>query len=337
VILVLGDINIDITAPLAAPPAEGEDCLSPELTFQCGGVGLNVAIALARLGSGVRLVSCTGNDWFADFVLGRAAREGIDVSRVQRSSMVMTGLMFITVSPYGQRTFFGSRGACGALRRTEQLPSWLNGITALEVAGYAYLTTSSAECADQLIAEAKMRGVPVALDVGTGPSRDIPRKIMQVVREVDTVFLNAAEAEALTTHEGEEAFAALEGMGARELVLKLGGEGCLVRDSGELRRVPPFAVKVVDTTGAGDAFTAGFLAARQWGWSGCESALFANACGAAATTSIGAGERLPGIAAIDELLGSARLGSDWDGVREQVIRHLRARVAGAAISGPGGG
>ena len=334
-ILVVGDINVDITAPLTAPPAEGEDCLSAGLSFQCGGVGLNAAMALARLGCPARLVSSVGNDWFADFALGRAAREGIDVSQVQRSPSAMTGLMFITISPDGQRTFFGSRGACAELRVTERLPSCLEGVTALEVAGYAFLTPSSSECADQLIAEAKARGVPVAVDVGTGPSREISEKIMQVARQVDTVFANATEAEALTGCAGpEQAFTALEQAGAREVVLKLGGEGCLVRDAGELCRVPPFPVEVVDTTGAGDAFTAGFMAARQWGWSGRECALFANACGAAATTTMGAGERLPTIAGIEELLESSRLTSDWDGVRREVIRRLRARVA--ATSGSGG-
>jgi sugar/nucleoside kinase (ribokinase family) len=109
-----------------------------------------------------------------------------------------------------------------------------------------------------------------------------------------------------------------------------------VRSDGELCRVPPFAIEVVDTTGAGDAFTAGFLAARQWGWSLRECALFANACGAVATTTMGAGERLPGITVIEELLESGRLGSGWDGVRRELIRRLRARMAETATGGSGG-
>jgi sugar/nucleoside kinase (ribokinase family) len=337
-ILVVGDINLDITGPLAAPPVEGEDCLSPQLSFQSGGVGLNVALMLARLGSPARLLSAVGNDWFADFILGRAAREGIDIAQVQRSSQAMMGLMFITISPDGQRTFFGSRGACAELHVTEEFSSWLNGVAELEIAGYAFLTKSSAECADRLISEAKRRGLPVALDVGIGPSRGIPEKIMQVAREVDTVFANASEAEALTSQPiADGAFKALEQVGAREVMLKLGGEGSLIRDHGELCRVPPFPVEVVDTTGAGDAFTAGLIAARQWGWPGRECALFANACGAAAATTMGAGERLPGSAAVERLIESSQLSSDWDGVRKEVLRSLRARVAGAAISRSGGG
>lgn len=102
-------------------------------------------------------------------------------------------------------------------------------------------------------------------------------------------------------------------------------------------RVPPFPVEVVDTTGAGDAFTAGLIAAREWRWPGRECALFANACGAAAATTMGAGERLPGSAAVERLIESSQLSSDWDGVRKEVLRSLGARVAGAAISRSGGG
>jgi len=324
-ILVVGDINVDITAPLAAPPAEGEDCLSPQLSFQSGGVGLNAAIALARLGCATRLVSCVGNDWFADWILKRAAGEGIDVSRVQRSTRAMTGLMFITISPNGQRTFFGSRGACAELSASEPMCSWLDGVTAVEIAGYAFLTQSSAECAERLITEAKTRKLHVALDVGIGPSREVAEKIMWAAREVDTVFANSAEAQALTGQPAaERSFAALEQAGVSKVVLKLGAEGCLIRDQGDLCRVPAFAVDVVDTTGAGDAFTGGHMAARRWGCSARECALFANACGAAATTTLGAGERSPTFAMIAELLASAKLNGEWDGTRRQLVRRVRA-------------
>jgi sugar/nucleoside kinase (ribokinase family) len=336
-ILAVGDINVDITAPLAAHPAVGEDCLSPQLSFQCGGVGLNTAIALARLGVPTRLVSCTGNDWFGEFALERAAREGIDVSFVQRSTNAMTGLMFIAISPDGQRTFFGSRGASAELRMVRKPVSCLDAVKAVEIAGYAFLAESSREFAEYVIREARRRGIWVTVDIGTGPSRQIPARLMQLAREVDTVFANATEAEALAGQcAPEEALSALEQAGAREVVLKLGGEGCLIRHSGELRRIPPFAVNVLDTTGAGDAFTAGFMAARLWDWPLSDGALFANACGAAATMTLGAGERLPTLAAIEELLENSRLGSDWEATRVRVSEHLRSRMATAAISGSQG-
>ena len=84
-IVILGDINIDITAPLCEYPVLGQDCLAAELSFHCGGVGANTAFALARLGAPVRLVGCIGNDWFGSFVRSQLASEGIDLSLVQKA------------------------------------------------------------------------------------------------------------------------------------------------------------------------------------------------------------------------------------------------------------
>jgi ribokinase len=331
-VLVVGDINLDISGRLAAHPAVGEDCLSQELSFQCGGVGLNAAIAFTRLNTSARLVSCVGKDWFADFMLERLRAEGVDTAHIQRSEQTMTGLMFVAISPDGQRTFFGSRGANAELRSDRRLLSSLGGISAVQVAGFTFLAAGSAEFADEVIAAAKARGIWVTLDIGAGPSREVPEKLMRVVGEVDTVFANHTEALALTGQTGmEHAFTALERAGAREVVMKLGGDGCLIRDAGQLCRVPSFPVRVVDTTGAGDAFTAAFITARLWGWTPRECAVLANASGAAATRVLGAGERLPALAVVEELLESAELEDRWDEVRREVSRRLR--VGAGAVAG----
>ena len=302
-VLVVGDIAVDVNAPLAVDPAVGEDCLSSQLSFQSGGMGLNVAMALARLGVSARLVSCVGDDWFGDFALEQAARERIDTTFVQRSPASMSGLFFIAISPDGQRTFFGSRGANAQLRVSGRLRPCCDGVTALEISAYTLVSAASCEFVHQVLTIAKEAGVWRVLDLGLGPSRQIPDRLIYAIRTVDTIIANAAEAQALTAQpQPEAAIAALEQLGAREVILKLGAHGCLHRTAGQLCRVPTFAVKVVDTTGAGDAFTAGFMAARLWGWTAEECALFANACGATAATTFGAGERLPPASKIIELL-----------------------------------
>jgi sugar/nucleoside kinase (ribokinase family) len=307
-ILVVGDIAVDVNAPLGVHPAVGEDCLSPQLSFQSGGMGLNVAMALARLGVSARLVSCVGEDWFGDFALEQATRERIDTTFVQRSPASMSGLFFIAISPDGQRTFFGSRGANAQLRVTGQLRACCQGVTALEISAYTLVSDTSCEFVHQVLTIAKEAGVRSVMDLGLGPSRQIPDRLISAIRTVDTIVANAAEAQALTAQlQPEAAFAALEQLGAREVILKLGAHGCLHRTAGQLCRVPPFDVRVVDTTGAGDAFTAGFMAARLWGWRAEECTLFANACGAAAATTLGAGERLPPASKIIELLNHPAL------------------------------
>src|ERR1700719_2985694 len=115
-ILVLGDINVDIIARVKSFPEPGEECLAPCLELHCGGVGANYALALRQWSISPRLVACIGQDDFAAFVLRTLANHGVDVSNVQRTSASVTGLLYINVTPNGERTFFGSRGANRFLR-----------------------------------------------------------------------------------------------------------------------------------------------------------------------------------------------------------------------------
>src|ERR1700730_10938732 len=109
--LVLGDINADIIARVTWWRQAGAECLAERLEMHCGGVGANCALALRQWGIAARLLGCVGQDAFGAFLLKTLAENGIDVSRVQRTSAAMTGLLYINVTPDGQRTFFGSRGA----------------------------------------------------------------------------------------------------------------------------------------------------------------------------------------------------------------------------------
>jgi sugar/nucleoside kinase (ribokinase family) len=97
----------------------------------------------------------------------------------------------------------------------------------------------------------------------------------------------------------------------------------LIRDEGKLCRVPPFAVRAVDTTGAGDAFATAFLQARLRGWPRAEAALAANAAGAAATGTAGAGENMPTLRQIAHIMRAQRLNQPWDTIRSRVLRHIR--------------
>jgi ribokinase len=297
---------------------------------------LNVAIALARLSLPARLVSCVGHDWFGDFALARAAALGVDTALVQRSAAAMSGLFFIAISPDGQRTFFGSRGANAHLQVTGQLAACMNDVTTLEISAYTLIAETSSDFVHQLLMLARERGVRSAMDLGLGPSRQFPERLLPTIRDVDMVVANVSEAEALTRQTGAEAaFTALERLGAREVVLKRGAQGCLVRTQGKLCQAPAFPVKVVDTTGAGDGFTAGLVAARAWGWTTAEGALFANACGAAAATVLGAGERLPPMSKIVELLSRTTMDSNWEPIRAPLSERLRTQAAVTA-GGPRG-
>src|SRR5262249_18019418 len=153
----------------------------------------------------------------------------------------------------------------------------------------------------------------VSLDVGMEPSQVIPRKIMRIARHADILFVSCEEGVTLTgTRDTWEAFRRLQRAGARCVVMKLGSRGWLFSEDGAPRQVPAFAVKVLDSTGAGDAFVAAFLQAKLRGWPEREAAIVANAAGAVAASVVGAGEKLPRLRQIAVLLRNSRLKEPWE-------------------------
>ncbi len=310
-ILVLGDVNVDIIARVKTFPQPGEECLAQSLELHCGGVGANYALALRQWSISPRLVACIGHDDFAAFVLRKLANHGVDVSNVQRTSASVTGLLYINVTPNGQRTFFGSRGA-------NRFPM------AVSMMGYSFLDPSAEATAKQLLKAVRSHGGWVSLDVGMAPSEQIPGKILQIVKQVDLLFVSSDEATVLTgIRDPRKSYHQLEKAGASNVVMKLGKRGCLILHEGKLCHVPSFAVRAVDSTGAGDAFAAAFLQARLRGWPHVEAALVANAAGAAAAATAGAGENMPTLRQIAHIVRTQRLKQPWDTIRSRVLSRIR--------------
>jgi ribokinase len=232
-------------------------------------------------------------------------------------------MFYINVTPDGERTFFGGRGANGLLRMPSRGASLTNRASAAHLAGHGFLNPGPERAAKQLMNAIHACGGWVSLDVGMEPSKAIPRKILQMSNKVDILLLSLDEAAALTeTRKPLEAFSRLRKAGAREVVLKLGKQGCMIAEDGTPVVVPSFSVRTVDSTGAGDAFLAGFLQARLRGWSAAEGALAANAAGALAASIVGAGENLPGARDIAAFLRTRRLAARWDAVRLRVLARL---------------
>ncbi len=323
-IVVLGDINVDIMGRVRAWPRPGEDCLAQKLEIRCGGVGANCAFALARWGVATQLAGCIGQDPFGDYVLKALRESNVGVRHLQRTSAATTGVFYINVTPDGERTFFGGRGANALLRLRQRSAAFSSGAVAAHIAGHSFLDRGPAQAAAQLIRAFHARGGWVSLDVGMEPSTAIPQKILQIIRSVDILLVSLDEAAALTgTRDPFRAYAALRKAGAREVVLKVGRRGCIISADGKPMLVPSFSVRTVDSTGAGDAFVAAFLQARLRGWPTIEAAIAANAAGALATTVIGAGQNLPGQREVAALLRTQRLLGKWDEARKRVLARLR--------------
>jgi ribokinase len=323
-IVILGDVNVDLIGLTKSWPRPGEECLAEKLELHCGGVGANCALALRQWSVTPKLIACVGHDPLGQMMLARLALQGVDVRHVQRTRQALTGLLYINVTPGGQRTFFGSRGANCYVQRHPGRSPLLRSATAAALMGYSFLDATPERAAHQLIEAVHNRGGWVALDVGMEPSQKIPGKILQVAKKIDLLFVSSEEAAALTgARNPREAFRKLQQTGAHEIVIKAGKRGCLIADQNNLQLVPAFAVRVVDSTGAGDAFTAAFLQARLRGWPVLEAAIAANAAGAVAATTIGAGDNSPTPKQIANVLRSQNLAPKWDSVRRRALQRTR--------------
>ena len=333
-VLILGDINVDVLGPLEAHLLVGGDSMSPRLEFHLGGVGANAAVALARWGVSVRLLGSVGQDWFGDWTLRTLEHEGVDVSFIRRSESAPTGMVFIAVEPGGQRTMFGSRGANAEITLAADAQDYWEGVTALHLTGYALLSASGQRATRRLLNEARQRGLPGSLDVGNSPSRQAREAVLQAADGLDILLAAFDEAEALTGQgDLERIVESLEERGPRQVVLKRGEAGCCFREQRKLVNAPAFPVQTVDTTGAGDAFTAALLWARLDGWPWPEAALIANAAGGLAATVVGAGEQAPDPASVRGLLQRNTLPADWEPVRQRVLERLSQdrRAADSAL------
>jgi ribokinase len=326
-IVVLGDINADIIGRVKSWPEPGQECLAERLELHCGGVGANCALALRRWGVSVQLLGCVGKDDFGGFLLKTLAADGVNVRCVRRTGKAITGMLYINVTPDGQRTFFGSRGANQLVSRLGQSESsLLERARTASLMGYSFLDEGGEAAAQQIIAAVRRKDGWVSLDAGMEPSKKIPGKILRVAKTVDLLFVSNEEATTLTGYcEPEKAFNSLLNLAIPEVVMKMGKRGCLIVDGGKVRQVPSFATRAVDSTGAGDAFTAAFLQAQLRGWRIAEAALAANAAGVAAAGVVGAGERLPTLQQIVRVLRAKRVKKPWDAVRLRVLRHLKWR------------
>ncbi|SCF22244.1 ribokinase [Micromonospora viridifaciens] len=289
---VLGDVTVDLTLRIGTYPREGGDAFAAERRMATGGCGANVAITLARMGLSPHVVATVGDDVWGQQAIAALASEGVGTETVSRDPVALTHLTVIIVSGDAERTMIGHSGA-SALVGTAPLVPPVDALGALVVSGYALFTSARARQALRLISAAHDARVPVVLDLPAElppAAHDTVRKAADGVR----VLVTGTAAISALTGRRQPARAAESACGPhRQVIVTLGPGGCLsVGPDGE-ERVPGMAVRAVDTTGAGDAFVAAYLAGWLGGLGLRDALALATAFGAAATLSQGTGTSLP--------------------------------------------
>ena len=260
-VLVVGDLLYDMLAKTEGELSLGTDTFGP-IRVSAGGSGANAAAWLAHSGIETHFVGRVGDDVFGRFLEGEMERSGVR-SYLARDPELATGKVFVLVDGAGERTMITDRGAGEALS-PDDLPEALFAAGHLHLSGYTLSGGSRRETALVALRLARAAGMTVSVDPSSVPLLGSigPDRFLEWTGGADLLFPNLTEGEILTgeTEPGRILEKLLPCYSA--VVLKLGPEGALYADgAGEPLGVPAAAVRVEDTTGAGDAFSAGFLAA----------------------------------------------------------------------------
>ena len=308
-VVALGDANVDLIAPILRLPSEGEEVWVRRLERCAGGSAANLSVATARLGLRSGFIGRVGNDPFGHFLVDEFKKEKVDISQLQIDEEVGTGLMFIGVTSDGERTMYGFRGANANLSAKEIDVDYVKNADVLHVSGYALLSEAQRKAALKVLEAARRTGVFVSFDVGVLTAMKAADRMRSILKSIDLLFLNEFEAMKLAHVENpKKAAEDIFKSGVKIVALKRGDKGCFILSEEGTIILPAFRVKVVDATGAGDAFAAGFLVSVIEERGLQEAARFANAVGALSVTKIGGRSALPTREKVEDFLKSRKKG-----------------------------
>jgi len=295
-LLVIGDVNPDVIlhgAPAALAYGQAEQ-LAEAGALTVGGSAAITACAAARLGLRTAIAGIVGDDPGGRFMICELARHGVDVGAVAIREDLATGLT-VAFARGDDRAIITYPGCIAALD-AGMIDAALVGAARHVHASSFFLQPRLAPGLRGLFAAARSSGAGTSLDLNWDPAGTWDGGLADVLPAVDVLFVNAAEAAAVSgATDPAEAATVLAARGPAP-VIKLGAAGALAHDGCRLVHVTAPAVDVADTVGAGDSFDAGFLCARLQGWDVSRSLALGVACGSLSARRPGGVEGQPTLA-----------------------------------------
>ena len=286
-LLVLGDANPDLILHGGdVVPAFGQaEHLVDDARLTMGGSGAILACGAAKLGLRVGICALVGDDLFGRFVREGLVDAGVDIAGVATDETAPTGVTVVLSGP-GDRAIITMPGTIAGLRAELIDPSLLERARHVHVSSY-YLQTALVPALPAIFDSVHDHGGTTSLDPNWDPSDLWDGGLLDLLRKTDVFLPNAMEATRLgRTSDLEDAVRTL-GTRADLVVVKNGDHGAIAGGQGQLHRIAGLRGDVVDTTGAGDSFDAGLLAAWLGGEPIERALAIANACGALSTRAMG--------------------------------------------------
>ncbi|SON57460.1 putative sugar kinase YdjH [Hartmannibacter diazotrophicus] len=285
-VVVIGDVMTDIIVRAKGEMVRGSDCRAT-IRMLPGGSGANQACWLAHAGVPTRFVARVGHEDHARLVTDFAAA-GVE-AHLGSDADLPSGKLVTLVAADGERSFFTDRGANDALSSADLPEGLLAGAAIVHVSAYALVAPGSRTAVLDFLAKAKAAGIATSIDPSsiTFLSEFGVENFLQWTRGMDFCFPNAAEAALLSgSNDPDEQFQRL-GPLYKTLVIKRGAQGAEALADGLRYSAPAPVADVIDTTGAGDAFLAAYVAAHLGGHDIATCLVRGTAAGAAITTVLG--------------------------------------------------
>jgi ribokinase len=252
-----GALNVDKLFKVNKLAKEEEESFIAGYAEACGGSAANATVGLARLGCKVGFIGKVGCDREGDLLLQDFRAEGVDTSGTIRTGQGKSGSVLGFVDKKGARALYIDSGVNDTIGFDEVSVKYASQARFLHLT--SFVGEKSFQTQKKLLSTLP-QGVKVSFDPGALYARKGFASLESIIKKTYVLMPNAIELEQLT---GETDYCKgadfMIKQGVKIVAVKLGGSGCYITDGRERHRIKPFKVKVVDTTGAGDAFCAGFL------------------------------------------------------------------------------
>lgn len=290
-VVCLGILVVDILcSPIDKVPEPGELISTDEISLSGGGHAHNAAVSLARLGLKVGVLGKVGHDHFGDFLKEDLRKEGVDISKIAVSHKLGTSKTMIILTHSEDRRFIHTLGANADFNIDDIDFDYFSQAKVLYVGGYGVLPELDEDSLTRLLKFAKRCGLITVLDVVI-PHTETRwiNKCKRALEFTDFFLPNSDEARLITgrVEPREQAKEMLRHNYEMTVVITMGKEGSFVRTKDKMARASTYEVEVVDPSGGGDAFSAGFIFGVINGWELEETLKLASAMGASAVREVG--------------------------------------------------
>jgi ribokinase len=283
----VGALNWDRLFLVDRFASPGEEIVIQESKEEAGGSAANTIAGLGRLGVECGFIGKLGSDKEGDKILSAFKRDRVDLKGIKRVDGV-SGSVFAFVDDEGERTMYVNPGVNDTLGIPDLDEKYLGRARFIHVSSLAGEPATGAILnIPKFIGDAKLSFSP-----GFLCAKGVDY-LMPILTHCEILFLNSVEATALAGSDTDQREHILTQLGVKTVVVTQGSRGCLVLDELATHRVPGIKAKAVDTTGAGDAFSAGFLYGNLRGYGNLDCARIGNFTASLCVGSIGARSGLP--------------------------------------------